>query len=292
VDKASRTRDGFWSALPLQEQGSPRCTEPAAGQTTANTGSSVPPPPLTLTTVGGQTQQAIPLPNPALIYQQQQSYAAIGPALAQYLSGIRAQFPSLADMPDSLLACQPIDTLCRLAREEKAAEGKVAKNLEQRAHQNMARAAANPEKVHQGIDNRTTILHEARYLPGAVMPLQHHWHAARQKWGQEGVDTLLTYDMRSLGHMGCMTARGWDAIHHPGSANISLKLFSIANVGRAATRLKSLNAVNEDGFMISDSLKELSDMMDVRAALQNLFRAAQLAAPWNFFFLVIDSFLK
>jgi hypothetical protein len=97
--------------------------------------------------------------------------------------------------------------------------------------------------------------------------------------------------MRSLGHAGCVTARGWDAIHHPGSAEPLLKLFSIANVGRAATGLKSLNAVNEDGFVIN-SLKELSDMIEVKAALQNLCMAAQLAAPWNFSYLVIDSFLK
>jgi uncharacterized membrane protein YgcG len=215
-----------------------------------------------------------------------------GTELAQYLRDVRERFPSLVDMPDSLLLSQPIDALCRLAREEKAAENKGAKNLEQRAHQNAARAAANPEEVHQGVDNRTTILHEARYLPGAAVPLQQHWHAARQRWGQDRVGTLLTYDMRSLGHAGCVTARGWDAIHHPGSADISLKLFSIANVGRAATGLKSLNAVNEDGFVISDSLKELSDMLEVKAALQNLCMAAQLAAPWNFLFLVIDSFLK
>jgi hypothetical protein len=98
--------------------------------------------------------------------------------------------------------------------------------------------------------------------------------------------------MRSLGHAGCVTARGWDAIHLLGSANISLKLFSIANVGQAATGLKLLNPVNEDGFVISDSLKELSDMMEVKTALQNLCMAAQLAAPWNFLYLVIDSFLK
>jgi hypothetical protein len=85
--------------------------------------------------------------------------------------------------------------------------------------------------------------------------------------------------MRSLAHAGCLTARGWDALHHPGSADISLKLFSISNVGRAATGLKSLNAVNEDGFVVSDSLKELSDMLEIKSAIQNLCLAAQLAAP-------------
>jgi hypothetical protein len=222
---------------------------------------------------------------------QQQGFAAAGATFADYMRDIRACFPSLAHLPDTLLASQPLDALCRLAREEKAASSKVSKNLEQRAQQNAVKAAENPEEVAAGLDNRTSILHEARYLAGATVTLQQHWHAARLKWGQDGVDTLLNYDMRALGHAGCVTARGWDALHHPGSADITLKLFSISNVGRAATGLKSLNAVNEDGFIISDSLKELADMAEVRSALQNLCLAAQLAVPWNYSFVTIQAFL-
>jgi hypothetical protein len=205
---------------------------------------------------------------------------------------VREAFPTLAHLPDALLIGQPIDALFRLAREERAAEGKTSKNLEQHAHQNAVKAAASPAEVKAGPDNRGTILHQARFLPGAAVPLQQLWHAARAAWGPDGVDTLLGYDMRSLGHAGCVTARGWDALHHPGSADISLKLFSISNVGRAATGLKSLNAVNEDGFVVSDSLKELSDMLEIKSAIQNLCLAAQLAAPWNMSFSTIDAFLK
>jgi hypothetical protein len=154
---------------------------------------------------------------------QQQGFAAAGATFADYMRDIRACFPSLAHLPDTLLASQPLDALCRLAREEKAASSKVSKNLEQRAQQNAVKAAENPEEVAAGLDNRTSILHEARYLAGATVTLQQHWHAARLKWGQEGVDTLLNYDMRALGHAGCVTARGWDALHHPGSANITAR---------------------------------------------------------------------
>jgi hypothetical protein len=201
-------------------------------------------------------------------------------------------FPILAHLPDIMLVGQPLDVIYRLAREEKAAEGKVAKNMEQRAHNNALRAAACPAEVKQGLDNRGSILHPARFLAGAAVPLQRMWHEARAVWGQDGVDTLTGYDMRSLGHAGCITARGWDVLHHPGSADISLKLFSISNVGRAATGLKTVNAVSEDGFVVADSLRELADMAEVKSALQNLCLAAQLAAPWNMSFAVLDAFLK
>jgi hypothetical protein len=56
--------------------------------------------------------------------------------------------------------------------------------------------------------------------------------------------------------------------------------------------LKTLNAMTDEGFVVADSLKELSDMAEVRAALQNLCAAAQLAAPWNFSFAVLDAFLR
>jgi hypothetical protein len=164
--------------------------------------------------------------------------------------------------------------------------------MEERAHQNLAKAVAAPTEIRASTDIRHTQIHPARYLPGAVLTLQQHWPNARRKWGPDGVDTLLGYDMDALGYSGCITARGWDALHHPGSYAISLKLFTIANVGRAATGMKSLNAIKESGFVVSDSLKELSNMQEVRNALENLCTAASLAAPWNFSFKMLATFLR
>jgi predicted amidohydrolase len=79
-----------------------------------------------------------------------------------FIREVREAFPTLAHLPDALLIGQPIDALFRLAREERAAEGKTSKNLEQRAHQNAVKAAALPAEVKAGLDNRGAILHQAR----------------------------------------------------------------------------------------------------------------------------------
>jgi hypothetical protein len=89
-----------------------------------------------------------------------------------------------------------------------------------------------------------------------------------------------------------MTAPSCDGLHHPGSQGISLKLFSIVNVGRAASGIKSISIASEDRLMVQDSLSSLGDMVEVTAALTNLCLAAHLVAPWNLSFVMIDTFLR
>jgi hypothetical protein len=71
-------------------------------------------------------------------------------SVTDFIREVREAFPTLAHLPDVLLVGQPIDALFRLAREERAAEGKTSKNLEQWAHQNAVKAAASPAEVKAG----------------------------------------------------------------------------------------------------------------------------------------------
>jgi hypothetical protein len=207
--------------------------------------------------------------------------------MEQYIKDVRAQVPGIAHLPDSMIAYQSIDSLCRMAREEKTAEGKASNKIEVRAHQNLTRI-----DVPAGADNRRDMNHPGRVLPGTVASLQQQWHNARREWGPDGVETLIGYDVMSIGHAGCITLKGWDALHHPGSYEVSLKYFTIANVARAAKGMKALNAVDEDGFVISDSWHELADIAEIKTAMSNLVTAAHLAVPWNFSYKTIEAFLR
>jgi hypothetical protein len=212
--------------------------------------------------------------------------------MEQYIRDVRAQVPGIAHLPDSLIVYQSIDSLCRMAREEKTAEGKASNKVEVRAHQNLTRLATAPMEVPAGCDNRWDMNHPGRVLPGTVASLQQQWHNACREWGPDGVETLIGYDVMSIGHAGCITAKGWDALHHPGSYEVSLKFFTIANVARAAKGMKALNAVDEDGFFISDSWRELADISEIKTAMSNLVTAAHLAVPWNFSYKTIEAFLR
>ena len=205
---------------------------------------------------------------------------------------IRQMVPFLAHLTDSYLLAQPIDALYRLNREEKQAEAaKTTKGLEIKLYQNFKNAADNPIFM-DGYDNRSSYLHPARFLPGAGVTLQQQWLEARKLWGQDGKDAIANYDLESLGCSGCVTARGWEILHKPGSPELSLKLFSISNVGHSSTGSRTVSLAGEDGITIHESWKELTDMVELKRALRNLILAARLSMPWNFSFEVLHGFLQ
>ena len=126
---------------------------------------------------------------------------------------------------------------------------------------------------------RTDTLHPARFLPGAGVPVKKLWLEARKLWGQEGVDPIGNFDVETISCSGCVTPRGWEMLHKPGSPEISIKMYTISNVAHAATGSRTLSLAGEDGLTISESWKELSDMADLKMAMKNLLMAAHLAAP-------------
>jgi hypothetical protein len=112
ADESSRTRDGFRSAPPPPDQSEAAGSGAADGGTGDQVGQGgLPNPPLT---AGGQRQLYIPAADPGL-FGGLQGYAAASTSFTDYIRDIRATFPSLAHMPDTLLASQPLDALCRLA---------------------------------------------------------------------------------------------------------------------------------------------------------------------------------
>ena len=205
---------------------------------------------------------------------------------------LKMLFPFVSNFTDEYILSQPLDTLYRLHREEKHAEaGTAARGLEAKLHQNLKKAMDNPVFL-DGYDNRTSFLHPARFLAGAGVPVSQLWLEARKNWGQDGKDAIGNYDLEALGCSGCVTAKGWEVLHKPGSPDLSLKLFTITNVGHSSTGSKTVSLMGEDGFTVQDSWKDLEDMGEVKKALDNLLIAAQLAMPWNFSFQVLKGFLK
>ena len=124
------------------------------------------------------------------------------------------------------------------------------------------------------------------------MPVQNLWLEARKQWGQDGTDAIGNYDLEALSCSGCVTARGWELLHKPGSPEISLKMFTVTNVGHMASGGRTVSLTGEDGITIHENLKELADMAEFKLAMRNLKLAAQLVAPWNFSYTVIDGFLQ
>jgi len=202
---------------------------------------------------------------------------------------IRQKYPQLRGLPDSYILRQTVDSLLKL--EDSKSEGhKSSKNLAERHHQNYLKAIENPT-YSEGFDNRGDIFDPARVRPGSSVSLQRHWLEGRKEWGPDGVDAIEGYDTDSLGCAGAITSRGWEALHHPGSGEMSIKLFSVSNVGHSATGSRTVSLTGEDGFVIHESWKELNDMAEFKQALRNIVTCAHVVSWWNFSYKVLEVFL-
>ena len=312
-DEANRTRSGFQASglgrpdpPPREEFQQPSGTMGGATQPqqwghqsgapashASHTGQQRLPPQQTTGQGGGLMASQMQFgADPAYFQQQPLSQQQNNSASASNANNIRQLVPQLAHMSDDYLLSQPIDALYRLSREEKHAEAaKAAKGLESKLHNNFKKAAENPAYF-AGYDNRANMLHPARFLPGAGVPVQNLWLEARKQWGQDGTEAIGNYDLEALSCSGCVTARGWELLHKPGSSEISLKMFTVSNVGHMATGGRTVSLAGEDGITIHENLKELADMAEFKLAMRNLKLAAQLAVPWNFSYAVIDGFLQ
>jgi hypothetical protein len=275
----------FQPAQPAPGWGQPGGAAPAWSQ------QSMPAPAWGQTAAPAAMQPPVAAAGDPRLFHHQETLAR-GVAAAEYVRFARQQVPDIAHLPDALIASQSLDTLYRVAREERADGVKAAKTVEAKAHQNAAKLAAAPLEIQPSFDNRGAMISAARVLPGSTAPLQALWQLAIREWGPDGVPTLINYDLKAVGYAGRITAKGWEALHHPGSYEVSLKMFSISNVARAAAGMKTLNALNEDGFVVSDAWKELQDVQEIKTAMDNLCIAAQMAVPWNWSYKTLESYLR
>jgi hypothetical protein len=132
-----------------------------------------------------------------------------------------------------------------------------------------------------GTDDRKSNLHMARFLGGASCSAQALWLMARDVLGPNGVTPLGNYDLDSVGCGGCVTPRGWHALHDPSSTELRLKLFHLPNVGTGSISGRKISLEDSDSISIGESLREIADMDAFRAALNTAREAMAVALPWN-----------
>jgi hypothetical protein len=121
--------------------------------------------------------------------------------------------------------------------------------------------------------------------------MEQSWLSARKQWGREAKLAVSEFDLLAIGLPGCIPSCAWEILHFPGSRELSLKLFTVANVARASEGVRTVTSQSEDGLVLRESLKELTEMAELKTAFRNMKIAAQLVRPWDFSFLVIESFL-
>jgi hypothetical protein len=199
------------------------------------------------------------------------------------LKTMREKFPFLREFSDSFLRANKPECLIKMeATHLKMREIERQKDAEDRLAANRSALGSNPTLVKEGLDDRWSVLHPGRFLPGAGCSAAKLWLEARKVIGLSGVAPLGNYDMSSIGLGGFVTAKGWVELANPASAKMSIKLFNINNCKAKATNLK-------DGG--DAELAEFSEIGEFQLALRTLRSAAMLAMPWNLSFTALENFL-
>jgi len=233
------------------------------------------------------------------------------------VAALRGYFPLLSMMPDEMLVATDLGTLMELNKSQQPAPTQAVGDPMSQAAVMWAEAAAritgsfqkpdeepgimmaktleslrsNPVAVAAGTDDRCSILHPARFLGGAVSA-KILWREARKVIGLEGVPPLSNYDLTCMGLGGCVTMRGFKEMANPASPHNTLKLYSSSNMTSSTGATKRLTLADGNSSVdIGDSMKEVSDMNELKLAVRAMCRAASLILPWNMAYNAIDGFL-
>jgi hypothetical protein len=211
------------------------------------------------------------------------------PASAQHyvvsnsdLATLRAKFPFLKDFSDEFIRANKPESLIKLETANvKLKEAERAKDADDRLAHN--RANIGTICVDMGIDDRTTHLHDGRFLPGANCSAAKLWLAARERTPLNGAPPLGNYDMAAVGLGGFVSPRGWVELANPASTKLSLKLFNINNCSKKISRKSDDD--NDSG------LKDFSEVGELQLALRTMRTAASFIMPWNYSFVALENFL-
>ena len=201
---------------------------------------------------------------------------------SQNIEGLKKRHPFLNEYADSTLASISLDTLLKLESTSiKLKSLEKTRALEEKLAANRDALADTEINVQSGVDNRLTVLHSGRFLPGMGCSVAKMWEWGRKYLGHEGHAAICTYDMKSVGLAGYVTPQGWGALHDPGNSNISLKMFSINNCGRKV-------ASKGD---VEDNLLEVVELGEFKVALRVMREALSFVHPWNKSVSAIEGFM-
>lgn len=269
-----------------------------------------------------QPAQQLPLvPNPATWSHQQEAYSL--PTASEplnYMSAadlvtIRLCLPNIKDMSDQFLSNTPMDLLLKInaaaqptpaqtqdmqavvfaaaaAAAQFSAFNPSVQDPGTRMAKNLEKLRENPTFVPEGRDDRISLLHDARFLAGAVASGVDLWRMAREVIGLEGLVPLANYDMECMGLGGSITTKGTLEAHNPGSMNLVIKLFSPENMCTTSGAARRFTLADDDGAVsVGEHMREISEMNTLQHAMRALVGLTRLIMPWNLSFCAIDGFL-
>ena len=125
------------------------------------------------------------------------------------LDSLRKRHSFLNEYSDGVLASTPIETLLKLESTSiKLQNLERGNNVDEKLAANRDNLESTNIRVMEGVDNRWTTLHPARFLPGAGCSAVKMWLRAREVLDGTKAAAISIYDMASIGLAGYVTPKG------------------------------------------------------------------------------------
>jgi hypothetical protein len=202
----------------------------------------------------------------------------------QDMLAMRAKFPFLRKFSDNFIRSTPPESLLKMeATTIKMRESERCRDADDKLAANRAALSLSAKTVQQGTDNRWSVLHEGRFLPGAGCSAAKLWLRAREVIGLTGAPPIGNYDLGAVGLGGFVSARGWVELANPSSTKVSLRLFSLNNCSSKLSTSKS-----EASEL---PLPDFAEIGEFQLALRTLRTAAAFVSPWNMSYAALENFL-
>ena len=207
---------------------------------------------------------------------------SLGPMTTEDIACLRARHAFLADFSDTFIRGTTIGDLMKIKTTEmKMKEMEKSKDAVDKLSSNKLALASTYTRVAEGQDNRMSMLHPARFLPGAGCSATRLWLSAREHLGLDGYPAIGCYDMGAVGLAGHVSAKGWLELHSAATSKLSIKLFNINCGGSRPGAKKSDKEGAEEDMM---------ELTEFKLALRAMRTAFSFVMPWNYSILALEGF--
>jgi hypothetical protein len=198
------------------------------------------------------------------------------------LACLRKKFPFLAEFSDEFVRSRPTETLLKMETTSiKMKELEKGRDIDDKLSSNKMELEDTFTEVKAGKDNRSSILHAARFLAGAACASTKLWRRARQVIGLTGHPPVGSYDLAAVGLAGYVSKKGWVEAANPASPKIRLQQFSIISC-----TAKSKNNSNEE------KEGDIQELPEFKLALRAMRVAFCFVRPWDHSILALEGFFE
>jgi hypothetical protein len=199
------------------------------------------------------------------------------------LACLRKKFPFLAEFSDEFIRSRPTETLLKMETTSiKMKELEKGRDIDDKLSTNKMDLEETFTEVKEGRDNRSSILHAARFLAGAACASAKIWRRARQVIGLTGHPPVGSYDLSAVGLAGFVSKKGWVEAANPASQKIRLQQFSIVNCSAKANKKESQE----------DREGDIQELPEFKLAMRAMRVAFCFVRPWDHSVLAMEGFFE